>query len=319
MLKHPAPIHVTLALACLLALTGCAPGMTVPPGESAPANAQTPAPKIAVVNRSEKTDGTLQCAEARFKKSVMLTRVWLPTPPQDIVNLGAALSKTIAVDLLNTSHFDVKTTQATQSTGPEPAVDAFKSHGTPYFIRISGHNFGLSGQASMWSFLGPSLNPRGGTLDIRIVDALTTQTMAQTTVSAPSVNAGEYDPVIDALGTDFAASAYGQAMNQLASEAANWIDRTLVCKPLIGQVVHVDGSTITINRGINDGLRSSDRLLILQRTDRVYQPGQDAYTEHYLLQSLGTAEVARLGEHTTRIHYGGQHVVQVGDIVQSAN
>jgi len=84
-------------------------------------------------------------------------------------------------------------------------------------------------------------------------------------------------------------------------------------------VVHVDGSTITINRGINDGLRSSDRLLILQRTDRVYQPGQDAYTEHYLLQSLGTAEVARLGEHTTRIHYGGQHVVQVGDIVQSAN
>jgi curli biogenesis system outer membrane secretion channel CsgG len=310
MLKHPAPIHVTLALACLLALTGCAPGMTAPPGESAQANAQTPAPK---------TDGALQCAEARFKKTVMLTRVWLPSPPQDVVNLGAALSKTIATDLQNTGHFHVETTEATQSTGPEPAVDAFKSHGTPYFIRISGHNFGLSGQASMWSFLGPSLNPRGGTLDIRIVDALTTQTIAQTTVSAPSVKAGVYDPVIDALGTDFGASAYGRAMNQIAGEAANWIDRTLGCKPLIGQVVHVDGATITINRGINDGLRSSDRLLILQRTDRVYQPGQDAFTEQYLLQNLGAAEVARLGEHTSRIHYGGQHVVQVGDIVQSGN
>lgn len=310
MLKHPAPIHVTLALACLLALTGCAPGMTAPPGESAPANAQTRAPN---------TDGALQCSEARFKKTVMLTRVWLPSPPQDVINLGAALSKTITADLQNTGHFHVETTEATQSTGPEPAVDAFKSHGTPYFIRISGHDFGLSGQASMWSFLGPSLNPRGGTLDIRIVDALTTQTIAQTTVSAPSVKAGVYDPVIDALGTDFGASAYGRAMNQIAGEAANWIDRTLGCKPLIGQVLHVDGATITINRGINDGLRSSDRLLILQRTDRVYQPGQDAFTEHYLLQNLGAAEVARLGEHTSRIHYGGQHVVQVGDIVQSGN
>lgn len=310
MLKHPAPIHVTLTMACLLALTGCAPGMTVPPDGSAPANAQTPAPK---------TDEALQCTEARFKKTVMLTRVWLPAPPQDVVNLGAALSKTIAADLQNTGHFRVETTEATQSSGPEPAVDAFKSHGTPYFIRISGHNFGLSGQASMWSFLGPSLNPRGGSLDIRIVDALTTQTIAQTTVSAPSVNAGVYDPVIDALGTDFAASAYGRSMNQLAEEAANWVDRTLGCKPLIGQVVHIDGATITINRGINDGLRSSDRLLILQRTDRVYQPGQDAFTEQYLLQNLGAAEVERLGEHTTRVHYGGRQVVQVGDIVQSGN
>lgn len=319
MLKYSAPTLVTLALACLLALTGCTPAMTMPPSASAPANAQTSASKITGATTSDTTDGALHCSEARFKKSVILTRVWLPAPPQDIVNLGTALSETIATDLQNTGRFHVETTQATQSTGPEPAVDAFRSHGTPYFIRISGHDFGLSGQASMWSFLGPSLNPRGGTLNIRIVDALTTQTMAQTTLSAPHVNAGEYDPVIDALGTDFSTSTYGQAMNQLASEAANWIDQTLGCKPLTGRVVNVDGSTITINRGIRDGLRSSDRLFILQRTDRVYQPGQDAFTEHYLLQSLGTADVARLGEHTARIHYGGHHVVQVGDIVQSGN
>lgn len=315
MMKYPAPV----TLACLLALTGCTPFMTLPPSGSATPSTASAAPEADATPTPPKTDATLNCPEVRFSKSVMLTRVWIPTPPQDVVNLGAALSKTIASDLQNTGHFHVETTEATQSTGPEPAVDAFKSHGTPYFIRISGHDFRLSGQSSMWSFLEPSLNPRGGTLDIRIVDALTTQTIAQTTVSAPTVNAGEYDPVIDALGADFDTSTYGQAMNQLAGEAANWIDKTLGCKPLIGQVVNVDGSTITINRGINDGLRSSDRLFILQRTDRVYQLGQNALTEHYLLQNLGAGEVERLGEHTTRIHYGGYHVVQVGDIVQSGN
>lgn len=312
-MKHPAPA----ALACLLAMTGCTPFMSSSHSGSSTSSTTSVTPEAAAT--PAKTSETLNCPEVRFSKSVMLTRVWIPTPPQDVVNLGAALSKTIATDLQNTGHFHVETTEATQSIGPEPAVDAFKSHGTPYFIRISGHDFRLSGQSSMWSFLGPSLNPRGGTLDIRIVNALTTQTMAQTTVSAPAVKAGDYDPVVDALGADFGASAYGQAMNQLAGEAANWIDQTLGCKPLIGQVVNVDGSTITINRGIKDGLRSSDRLFILQRTDRIYQPGQDALTEHYLLQNLGVGEVARLGEHTTRIHYGGYHVVQVGDIVQSGN
>ena len=101
--------------------------------------------------------------------------------------------------------------------------------------------------------------------------------------------------MIDALGADFSASSYGQAMNQLAAEAADWIDQTLGCKPLIGQVVNVEGSTITINRGINDGLRSSDRLFILQRTDRVYQPGQNVLTEHYLLQNLGSGRSRATG------------------------
>jgi hypothetical protein len=306
-MKYSAP----LALAGLITLTGCVPLMTQPPGDSASSDSiQTDAPKAS---------GTLNCPEVRFSKSVMLTRVWIPAPPQDIVNLGTALSKTIATDLQNTGHFHVEMTEATQSTGPEPAIDAFKSHDTPYFIRISGHDFGLSGQSSMWSFLGPSLNPRGGTLDIRIVNALTTQTMAQTSLSAHPVKAGEYDPVIDAQGADFTATSYGQAMNGLAAEAADWIDQTLGCKPLIGQVLSVDGSTLTIDRGVKDGLRSSDRLYILQRTDPVYQLGQNVLTERHLLQSLGMGEVARLGEHTSRIHYGGNHVVQVGDIVQSGN
>lgn len=300
-MKYSALIPATLALTCLLALTGCATDMSASPAASAAKG------------------GVINCPETRFKKTVMLAQVWLPSPPQDVVNLGAAISQAIATDLQHTGHFHVETTQATQATGPAPAVDAFTSHGTPYFIRIRGYNFGLSGQSSRWSFLGPRPNPRGGTLSIRIVNALTTQTMAQTTVRAPMVTADQFDPVIDALGADFSDSRYGRAMNQLAGEAAHWINRTLQCKPLIGQVINVDGSTITINRGIDDGLRSSDRLFILQRTDRVYQPGQDALTAHFLLQSLGRADVARLGEHTTRLHYGGRHAVQVGDIVQSGN
>ncbi len=247
----------------------------------------------------------------------MLTRVWIPSPPQDVIHLGSALSKTIATDLKNTGHFHVETTEATQSIGPEPAVDAFNRYGTSYFIRLSGHDFRLAGQSSRWAFLGPSLNPRGGTLDIRIIDALTTQTMAQTTLSAPTVKAGDFDPAVDALGADFSSSTYGQAMNELAGAAADWINQQLGCKPLIGQVVNVKGSTITINRGISDGLRSSDRLFILQRADRIYQLGQDPLAEHYLLQNLGLGEVALLGENTSRLHYGGNHVVQVSDIAQS--
>lgn len=308
-----------ITLACLMTLTGCT---ALPPPsstDSGSSDATVLLPETAADQTAANHNGASACPESRFKKSIMITRVWIPTPPQDIVNLGTALSNAIANDLRDTGHFHIETTEATQSTGPQPATDAFKSHGTPYFIRISGHDFGLSGQSSMWSFLGPSLNPRGGTLDIRIVNALTTRTMATTTVNVPSLKAGEYQPVINALGADFDASTYGQAMNQLAKKAANWINQELGCQPLIGQVMQVDGSTITINRGIDDGLRSSDHLFILQRTDPVYQLGQNPLTEHYLFQSLGRAEVARLGEHTTRIHYNGRHVVQVGDVVQSGN
>lgn len=315
MMKYSTPV----TLACLLALTGCTTLSNLLPSGSTSSNAATPAPEAETAATPTKVGGALNCPEVRFSKSVMLSRVWIPSPPQDVVNLGTALSQAIATDLKNTGHFHVETTEATQSTGPEPAIDAFKSHGTPYFIRITGHDFGLSGESSMWSFLGPSLNPRGGTLDIRIVDALTTKTMAQTSLSAPPVKSGAYDSVVDALGADFSASSYGQAMNQLAEDAADWIDQKLGCKPLIGQVVNVDGSTITINRGVDDGLRSSDNLLILQRTDPVYQLGQNPLSEHYLLQTLGVGEVAVLGEHTTRVHYNGSHVVQVGDIVQSGN
>ncbi|MHB8920501.1 MAG: hypothetical protein ACYC3A_09220 [Halothiobacillus sp.] len=262
------------------------------------------------------TTPALSCDNARFVKSITLARVWIPAPPQDVLDLGAALSEHIAAVLQKTGHFNVTLTDPTRTSGLEPAIDAFSRDQTPYFVRISGHNFGITGQASPWAFLGPSTNPRGGTLNISLANGQTPRTVAKTALSAQPVDAGTFAPPIDARDPAFAQSLYGQSLHTLTTQAAQWIDQSLGCEPLFGQVIALNGAEITINRGVEDGLRASDRVQVLQRSDPLIQLGQTHLPNQYLLQNLGMADIAYLGNHTTRLHLTRQQAIQIGDVIQ---
>jgi hypothetical protein len=259
----------------------------------------------------------LSCANARFIKSITLTRALIPAPPQDVLNLGAMLGDDIASTLEKTGHFTVVLTAPTRSLGLEPAIDAFSREQTPYFIRLSGHNFGVTGEMSAWDFLGPNINPRAGALDIALFNGQTPRAMANTVVNAAPIQAALFAPPIDARGAQFAASSYGHEMQLLAGQAAQWIDNQLKCEPLWGQVIARNGSDITINRGASDGLRMSDRIQVLQRSDPLMPLGQTHLPNRYLMQSIGQADIASLGAHTAIIRLSSANAVQLGDVIQA--
>lgn len=259
----------------------------------------------------------LSCANARFVKSITLARALIPAPPQDVLNLGAMLGDDIAATLEQTGRFTVVLTAPTRSPGLEPAIDAFSREQTPYFVRLSGHNFGVTGQSSAWDFLGPRINPRAGTLDIALFNGQTPRAVANTVVNAAPIQAALFAPPIDALGAQFATSPYGHEMHQLAFQAAQWIDNQLKCAPLWGQVIARTGTELTINRGASDGLRISDRIHVLQRSDPLMPLGQTHLPNRYLMQQIGEADIAYLGEHTAIIRLSGARVAQVGDVIQA--
>jgi hypothetical protein len=259
----------------------------------------------------------LRCDNARFIKSITLARAFIPAPPQDVLNLGAMLGDDIAATLEQTGHFTVVLTAPTRSLGLEPAIDAFSREQTPYFIRLSGHNFGVTGQSSAWAFLGPSINPRAGTLDIALFNGQTPRAMANTVVNAAPIQAALFAPPIDARGAQFAASPYGHEMHLLAGQAAQWITNQLRCEPLWGQIIARNGSDMTINRGAMDGLRMSDRIQVLQRSDPLMPLGQTHLPNRYLMQRIGQADIAYLGAHTAIIRLSSANAVQLGDVIQA--
>lgn len=259
----------------------------------------------------------LSCANARFVKSITLARALIPAPPQDVLNLGAMLGDDIASALEQTGRFTVVLTAPTRSLGLEPAIDAFSREQTPYFVRLSGHNFGVTGQSSAWDFLGPRINPRGGALDIALFNGQTPRAIANTVLNAAPIQAALFTPPLDARGAQFAASPYGHEMHLLALKAAQWIDDELKCAPLWGQVIARTGTELTINRGAKDGLRMSDRIQVLQRSDPLMPLGQTHLPNRYLMQRIGQANIAYLGERTAIIRLSGASAVQVGDVIQA--
>ncbi|OYY34484.1 MAG: hypothetical protein B7Y58_08235 [Halothiobacillus sp. 35-54-62] len=233
----------------------------------------------------------LSCANARFVKSITLARALIPAPPQDVLNLGAMLGDDIAATLEQTGRFTVVLTAPTRSPGLE--------------------------QSSAWDFLGPRINPRAGTLDIALFNGQTPRAVANTGVNAAPIQAALFAPPIDALGAQFATSPYGHEMHQLAFQAAQWIDNQLKCAPLWGQVIARTGTELTINRGAMDGLRMSDRIQVLQRSDPLMPLGQTHLPNRYLMQRIGQADIAYLGERTAIIRLSGASAVQIGDVIQA--
>ncbi|WP_407275088.1 hypothetical protein [Halothiobacillus sp. DCM-1] len=255
------------------------------------------------------------CANARFSKSLVLARVVLPAPPPDILHLGAALAERIATHLRSAGDFQVRLTEPTVSTHLEPAVDAFARWGIPYFVRLSGKDFGVSGQTSVFSMIGPSINPRGGTLHLVVSAGMTAEPVLNTTLHANPVAGALFNPPIDALGTGFWQTPYGQSLDALSQQAASAIADQLRCTPLIGTVLAVDGSTVTINRGSADGLRFSDAAMILARSDPLNGLGQPILPERFTFHRSAEARIRQLDPHTAKVQIQGDGTVQVGDIV----
>lgn len=254
------------------------------------------------------------CADARLIKTVMLTRVALPAPPPDVLHLGAALAERVADHLRATGSFRILLTDPTTSHTLEPAVDAFARRGAPYFIRLSGRDFGVSGQSSAFALMGPSIHPRGGSLTLSIGAGMTAEPVLNAVLSAAPSSGELFTPPIDARGAAFWQSPYGQALDSLAEQAADKIADSLRCTPLIGSVVAVNGDSLTINRGSEDGLRFSDTARILARSDPLNGLGQAMLPERFTFHRVADASIRQLQRHTAQLHAQGG-TVQVGDVV----
>lgn len=308
-LNKPLLLQRTLLLLVIAPLVSEAAGQRLPALPLQQTSVVQPAPMAA-------TDSGV-CDNHRFVKSIALTRAWIPAPPADILGLGTALGEAIAKDLDSQGPFRTTLIPATRATNLAPAIGTFTQTGQTYFIRISGHDFLPTGQDSRWSFFGPSSDPRSGTLDITIDNSARGIQVAHTEIGAEPTSTAPYHPPIDARGAPFWASAYGQSLQRLAEHTAELISQSLDCEPLQGQVIRVEGTQITINRGADDGLRLSDRPRLLRRSDPISLLGQESQPERHLLESLGTAEVIHLGHRSTVLRYTGSQLVQVGDLVQA--
>lgn len=262
------------------------------------------------------TTATESCANARFVKTIALTRVSLPAPPPDVQHLGAALGERVAEHLESTGIFRVRLTEPTTSTTEEPAADAFFRSGVPYFVRLTGQDFGIGGTRSAYTLFGPSINPRGGTLALTIGDGMTAEPVFSTFLHAEPTNGELFNPPIDARGAAFWQTAYGQALDALTTDAANIIADKLRCTPLIGTVVALDGRSLTINRGSADGLRFSDTAQILSRSAPLNGLGQAMLPERFTYRPITAASIRQLQAHTAIIQTQSNTTVQVGDIVR---
>ncbi|HUX83099.1 MAG TPA: hypothetical protein VMV35_09710 [Halothiobacillus sp.] len=308
-LNKPLLLQRTLLLLVIAPLVSEAAGQRLPALPLQPTSVVQPTPTVAAESGV--------CSNHRFVKSLALTRVWIPAPPADILRLGTALSELIAKDLDSQGTFRTTLIPATRATNLAPAIGSFTQTGRTYFVRISGHDFIPSGQDSSWSFFGPSSDPRSGTLDITIDDSARETQVAHSEISAEPIGTSPYRPPIDARGAPFWVGAYGQSLQHLAEHTAEFISQSLDCEPLQGQVIRVEGTQITINRGADDGLRISDQPRLLRRSAPISLLGQEPLPERHLLESLGTTDIIHLGHRSTVLRYMGPQLVQVGDLVQA--
>lgn len=308
------PISPLLRALALIVVSGLVPALTLALAQAQASPGPTQASADPVSPASPPTEGA--CGNSRFVKTLTLSRAWIPEPPADILGLGGAISEAIATDLQQKGAFRVTLTPPTRSRTLAPAIDAFARTGDLYFVHLSGHDFTPTGQESAWEFFGPGMDPRGGTIDLTIDNGATAVVLAHSEISAQPIKVSPYTPPIDARGRAFWQSDYGQTMAALSAQAAAFIAQSLRCTPLMGQVLRIEGNNITINRGIDDGLRQSDCPLLLRRSAPLILLGQDHLPERHLLESLGRSNITHLGHRTAQLNYTGAQAVQVGDLVQ---
>lgn len=256
----------------------------------------------------------LSCPNARFRKHIAVTDALIGQPPPDISYLGRALSNRLIAHLQAVMTVRVKRLAATRSIGPQPAVDAFDRFGTPYFIRLSASNLALTGSNSRFSFWGPSYDPRGGSLTVSIIDGSNAERLNRFELTAAPVDAGRYQPAVDARSTAFWNSGYGRSLDRMLERAALRIRAAIGCQPMVGTVTAVEGDQLTIDLGQRDGVKPGDSLLVIQRG----QPdatlaNPTALTHHDL--SLGFGKVRYVGMESAQLSLHGPQPAVVGDLI----
>lgn len=276
-----------------------------------------PATEVGAATPHQATSHSLTpaaCGNARFTKDIALTGVLISEPPNDISHLGHAMAHRLGDMLAEHGPFHPIYLPATRSSTIRPTVDAFNRLGTPFFIRLSASNMSVNGTTSQFSFLGPSIDPRGATLAVQISNGSTASEVARFKVAARPSSTEQFDPPLDANSAQFWQSTYGRSLNAMLVKAANRIVAKLGCMPMIGTVLAINGDRIHTNIGANNGLKMGDRVLVIRRGDLLVRLGD---TEPMQRQdySLGVGRITGLAPGNAVIRFESDQTVRVGDFI----
>lgn len=260
------------------------------------------------------SENGISCANAGFRKRIAVTDVLIAQPPGDIQNLGHALASRLISQLKAYFPADVVRLPATRNITATPAVDAFGALGTPYFIRLSAKGLTLKGQISRFELWKTSYEPRGGHINVSVIDGSNGRELSNFSVSAVPVGEGQYTPATNAETTAFWESDYGETWNDALRKVARRLGRTIGCQPAVGIVTAVSGDQLTIDLGENDGLQKGASLLLIQRGEPQAQLGNPMPLTNND-RSLGFAKLESLGANSARLTWSGQRSAAVGDLV----
>ncbi len=260
------------------------------------------------------TDNGLSCANAGFRKHIALTDVLITEPPADIQNLGHAMASRLVSQLKTDLSVDIVRLPATRNTSATPAVDAFGSVGTPYFVRLSASGLALKGQISRFELWKTSYEPRGGHIDVSVIDGSNGRVLTHFSVSADPVSEGQYTPPMNAETSAFWESNYGESWSDALQNVAKRLSKTIGCQPAVGVVTAVAGDQLTIDLGQDDGLQKGASLLLIQRGQPDIRLGNPMPLTNND-RALGFAKVKSLGANSARLIWSGQRNASVGDLV----
>lgn len=260
------------------------------------------------------TENGLSCANAGFRKHIALTDVLIAEPPGDIENLGHAMASHLVSQLKTDMPFDIVRMPATRNTSVTPGVDAFGSLGTPYFVRLSASGLVLKGQISRFELWKTSYEPRGGHIDVSVIDGSTGRVVTNFSVTADPVSEGQYTPAVNAETSEFWESNYGESWDDALKSVAKRLGKTIGCQPAVGVVTAVSGDELTIDLGQDDGLKKGASLLLIQRGQPDVRLGNPMPMTNND-RALGFAKLKSLGANSARLVWSGQRSASVGDLV----
>jgi len=197
---------------------------------------------------------------------------------------------------------------------------------------------GIGGAAGRWGgFGGGKVGTSKGKakviLDCRLIDVNTAEILAVAEGKGESSRSGLMLGGIGAGGGGFGAgeidmgasnfrdTILGEATHAAADEAAKELvasaDRLPTRQVQVkGLVAHVDGATVILNVGSNQGVQIGDKLKVLRVTSTVKDPATGKVLRE-LTQEVGTIQVAEVDESSAVASFVTGSGAKIGDVVKS--
>jgi len=197
---------------------------------------------------------------------------------------------------------------------------------------------GIGGAAGRWGGfgagkVGTSKGKAKVVLDCRLIDVNTAEILAVAEGTGESSRSGLMLGGLGAGGGGFGAgeidmgasnfrdtilgeathAAADEAAKELASSADRLPTRVVQVK---GLVAHVDGGTVILNVGSNQGVQVGDKLKVLRVTSTVKDPATGKVLRE-LTQEVGTVQVAEVDEASAVASFVTGSGAKVGDVVKS--